>query len=44
VLNIKISAFDSKLEERTKSLESEISFLRNEMNARFDSIEKRLLH
>jgi hypothetical protein len=34
--------FDSKLEERTKSLESEISFLRNEMNARFDSIEKRL--
>jgi len=35
-------ALDTKIEERTKALEVEISALRNEMNARFDSIEKRL--
>jgi len=45
-LESKISALDSKVEERTKALdmkiEVEISSLRNEMVARFDSIEKRL--
>jgi len=35
-------ALDMKIEERTKALEKEIISLRNEMNARFDSIEKRL--
>ena len=51
-IDVKISALDSKVEERTKSLsakieertktlEMEISSLRNEMIARFDSIEKR---
>lgn len=50
---MKISALDSKVEERTKSLsakieertktlEMEISSLRNEMIARFDSIEKKV--
>jgi chromosome segregation ATPase len=35
-------ALDMKIEERTKALEKEVMSLRNEMNARFDSIEKRL--
>ncbi|MEM2632407.1 MAG: hypothetical protein QXO29_00720 [Nitrososphaerota archaeon] len=35
-------ALDLKIEERTKALEQEISSLRNEMIARFESIEKRL--
>jgi peptidoglycan hydrolase CwlO-like protein len=38
----KTKALDAKVEERTKALEVEISSLRNEMVARFDSIEKRL--
>jgi prophage antirepressor-like protein len=38
----KTKALDMKIEERTKALEKEIISLRNEMNARFDSIEKRL--
>jgi len=45
-IEAKISALDSKVEERTKALDAkievEISSLRNEMVARFDSIEKRL--
>ena len=35
-------ALDMKIEERSKALEKEIMSLRSEMNARFDSIEKRL--
>jgi len=38
----KTKALDAKIEERTKALEKEVMSLRNEMNARFDSIEKRL--
>jgi len=41
-LEARITASDSKIEERMKALEMEISSLRNEMVARFDSIEKRL--
>jgi len=38
----KTKALDAKIEERTKALEKEVMSLRNEMNARFDSIEKML--
>jgi len=38
----RMKALNSKIEERMKALEMELSSLRNEMVARFDSIEKRL--
>jgi len=41
-LEEKSKSLDSKFEERTKALDAKISSLRNEMIARFDSIEKRL--
>ncbi|MBS7655808.1 hypothetical protein KEJ50_04835 [Candidatus Bathyarchaeota archaeon] len=42
IIDERTKALDLKIEERTKALEREILSLRSEMNARFDSIEKRL--